>query len=135
VSLGREVKLLSVSVLCCPGVIDVGLKLHVTSPVPWQARAMGPVKLKGLPAWMRKVAVLVPRLMVCDWPFGALRPKATTPVPESARACGLPGALSVIARVPRIELDALGVKVTLTTQFDPAARELEELGHVLLLTA
>jgi len=49
------------------------------------------------------------------------------PVPERLTDWGLPVALSVMARAAlRLPL-AVGVKVTLRVQFDPAARELPQL--------
>src|SRR5881394_336238 len=57
----------------------------------------------------------VPKLMevgetTTDWP-----------VPERATACGLPGASSVNDNVPLRAPFLVGVKVTLTAQFAPAA--------------
>src|SRR5438045_5396535 len=43
------------------------------------------------------------------------------PVPERATACGLPGASSVNDNVPLRAPFLVGVKVTLTAQFAPAA--------------
>ena len=51
----------------------------------------------------------------------AFGPENTT-LPLNATDCGLPGALSVTKSVPFMVSEVLGVKVTLITQFAPAAR-------------
>lgn len=59
---------------------------------------------------------------------------ATPPVPERATVCGLPGALSVIVKVPVRVPEAVGVKVTSILQFFPAASVLPQ-GFVLAVKA
>lgn len=55
----------------------------------------------------------------------------TLPVPDRDTVCGLVGALSVKVRVPVRVPRAVGVKVTLTMQFFPAASVLPQ-GFVLV---
>jgi hypothetical protein len=57
---------------------------------------------------------------------------ATTPLPLSATAWGLPLALSAIEMLALRLPVALGVKVALMLQLAPAARVLGLSGHVLL---
>ena len=52
---------------------------------------------------------------------------ALVPVPLSATLCGLPVALSAIDSVPVRVPVVVGLKVTLTEQFDPAARVLPQV--------
>lgn len=67
--------------------------------------------------WLAKVSLVGVRLTA----------GATTPVPPSRIVCGLLGALLVIVRVPlRVPL-AVGVKITLRVQEEPAASELPQL--------
>src|SRR5437868_4469722 len=51
-----------------------------------------------------------------------------SPVPVSATLCGLPAALSVMARVPRSVLPAVGVKVTSTVHEDGAVPGEDAVG-------
>ena len=55
-----------------------------------------------------------------------------TPLPLRASACGLPLALSVIDTVALRLPVAVGVKVTLMVQFDPAANVFGPRGQVLV---
>jgi hypothetical protein len=57
---------------------------------------------------------------------------ALVPLPLRATVCGLPEALSVIDTLALRVPVAVGVKVTLIVQFDPAASVLDPLGHVLV---
>jgi hypothetical protein len=54
----------------------------------------------------------------------------STPVPLRVTDCGLPDALSVIAKLALRVPSAVGVKVTLMVQEAPAASVLELLGQV-----
>jgi CRISPR-associated Cas5-like protein len=56
----------------------------------------------------------------------------TLPVPDRATVCGLVGALSVNVRLPVRVPRAVGVKVTFTMQFFPAASVLPQ-GLVLVV--
>ncbi len=66
------------------------------------------------------------------WAFGSLPVGGipTTPVPLRVTDCGLPDALSVIAKLALRLPSAVGVKVTLMVQEAPAASVLELLGQV-----
>jgi hypothetical protein len=76
-----------------------------------------------LTTWLLKVKLLGVRLTA-----GA----GVVPVPLRGTDCGLPLALSVIDILAlRLPL-AVGLKVTLIVQFDPAARVLDPLGQVLV---
>ena len=52
---------------------------------------------------------------------------AMVPVPVKETFCGLPAALSVITNDPEREPNVVGWNTTLTTQFDPALREVPQL--------
>ena len=66
------------------------------------------------------------------WAFGSLPVGGipSTPVPLRGTDCGLPDALSVIAKLALKLPSAVGVKVTLMVQEAPAASVLELLGQV-----
>ena len=66
------------------------------------------------------------------WAFGSLPVGGipSTPVPLRVTDCGLPDALSVIAKLALRLPSAVGVKVTLMEQEAPAANVLELLGQV-----
>jgi hypothetical protein len=59
-----------------------------------------------------------------------LRLTTVVPEPLNATECGLPDALSVIAKLALRLPSAVGVKVTLMKQEAPAASVLELLGQV-----
>lgn len=77
---------------------------------------------------------------MADWEEVGVTEKSC-PTPESATVCGLPTALSVIARVPVLVPPTVGSKETLSEQLEPAARlllqeessELKSTGLVVML--
>ena len=78
-------------------------------------------------------------LVVLTWWFPKLKlvglrlttgADAVVPEPLNATECGLPDALSVIAKLALRVPSAVGVKVTLMKQEAPAASVLELLGQV-----
>lgn len=64
---------------------------------------------------------------MADWEEVGVIEKSS-PAPESATVCGLPGALSVIVKVPVLVPLTVGSKKTPIAQLEPAARL---LPHVL----
>jgi len=76
----------------------------------------------------------VPTVVLGKFAATGLSFTAAPPVPERATVCGLPGALSVMVKVPVRVPEAVGVKVTSILQFFPAASVLPQ-GLVLLVKA
>jgi hypothetical protein len=71
-----------------------------------------------------------PALMVCD-PPGEDGPRvksgAATPIPESAIFCGLPGSVSLIARLAILDPPLVGLNVTLAMQLAAGANATPQL--------
>jgi len=90
------------------------------------------VRLKGAPPPLVRVAVSVPLLVLTDWLpnerlAGERLAAGTEPVPARLTVWGLPPELSVtLSNAERLPL-AVGVKVMLNVQVEPAASELPQL--------
>ena len=109
-------RLLSVRVLDCPAKIVEGEKEHVKDA--GHVSVMLPVKLPDAAAETGKVVEVAPTTIV-DFGADDESVNSAIPVPDMVTVCGLPLALSAMARVPtRAPLDS-GWKETLTVQLCP----------------
>jgi len=68
--------------------------------------------------------LLVPTVVIGNVLLAGVSVTGTMPVPESGTVCGLPGALSVMVKVPVRAPSWVGVKVIVILQFFPGARVL-----------
>jgi hypothetical protein len=89
--------------------VAIAVKLRLASPVLVTATVCA--GLVAPAGWLAKFRLVVPRLTTGDG----------VPVPLKFTTCGLPLALSVSVRLPERLPAAVGVKVTLITQFPLAA--------------
>ena len=115
------VRLLTVSVLVCPGKMEVGLKEQVGPDE--QVRVILPVKLGGADAEKVKVAVVLPIKTVTVGVVDVTE-KTASPVPERDTRWGLPVALSLMLNEPLRAPDTVGATEPLTVQLSPTLRML-----------
>lgn len=122
-------RLLTVSVLVCPGKMEVGLKVQVGPDE--QVRVILPVKLSGADAEKVKVASVLPITTVVVGVVDVTE-KTASPVPERDTCWGLPVALSLMLNEPLRAPEAVGAKETLTVQLSPTLRRLNVAPQVLV---
>jgi hypothetical protein len=110
-------RLVTVTVLFWPPIIDVGAKVQVAPEA--QERVMGLVKELGADALTVKVAVVVPTTMVVAL---ALAESVKTGFPVPVRETLCPPVLEVILTEPVRLPVVVGVKKTVIVQLCPASR-------------
>lgn len=124
-------RLPTVSVLLCPGLIDVGLNVQAAPEPIVQANVMLLIKLLVADAEILKVVDVVPTVIVEEVAV-AESENSAMPLPARATVCGEPVALSVMLKLPvRLALPApVGLKMMLNVQLAPGLRVagLVELG-------
>jgi hypothetical protein len=113
-------------------VTDVGVTVQVERfGAPAQSNATVPVNpFMGV---MVTLKLSVPPAVTFCVVVGPVSPKSGgfVPVPVSVTVCGLPAALSVMVKVPARAPVAVGVNVTLITQFAPAASVAGLIGQAV----
>lgn len=127
----EALRLLTVSVLDCPGKIVAGEK-EQDRPAG-QVNVMAPAKVPGAAADIGNVVEVAPTAMV---DFGAEDDSvnSATPVPVRATVCGLPLALSAMKRVPALAPLATGWKETLAVQLCPMLSRFNNAAQVSVTT-